>query len=150
VTFVLVLSATACADNAEAPHDETGESTVRFTRAGNEAELTVEVADTPDERATGLMNRESLDEDAGMLFVWPEDTGSGFWMKDTAIPLSIAFISAGGSVISIEDMEPLTEELTYAPQDYRYAVEVNQGWFDDNDVEVGDLMQLPVGIGVVD
>jgi uncharacterized membrane protein (UPF0127 family) len=142
----LVLLLSACADSAEAPHDENGDATVRFTRAGHEATIQVEIADTPEERAHGLMNRESLDEDAGMLFVWPEDTASGFWMKDTTIPLSIAFVTEAGSVIDIQDMEPLDETLRHAPQPYRYAVEANQGWFDDNDVELGDLVQLPVGL----
>ena len=141
----LVLLLSACADSAEAPHDENGDSTVRFTRAGHETTLLVEVADTAEERAQGLMNRESLDEDAGMLFVWPEDTASGFWMKDTTIPLSVAFITEAGSVIDIQDMEPLSEERHTPDQPYRYAVEANQGWFDDNGVEIGDLVQLPVG-----
>src|SRR3990172_8122939 len=66
---------------------------------GEWQELTVEIADSPQERATGLMNVAYLDEDYGMLFVYPEDTASGFWMKDTIIPLSIAFIAADGSIL---------------------------------------------------
>jgi uncharacterized membrane protein (UPF0127 family) len=90
--------------------------------------LTVEIADTPDERARGLMYREALDADSGMLFVWPADTGSGFWMKDTLIPLSIAFIDSGGVIVDIQDMEPLDETLHRSPEPYRWAVEANQGY----------------------
>jgi uncharacterized membrane protein (UPF0127 family) len=121
---------------------------MRFTRAGNEAVLFVEVADEGDERNTGLMGRASLPADAGMLFVYPEDTSTGFFMKDTEVPLSIAFISAAGSIIDIQDMEPLSEEVHSSPAPFRYAVEANQGWFEENDVGVGDLAQLPVGVGL--
>ena len=67
--------------------------------------MPVEVADTQEEREVGLMNRESLPADAGMIFVFEEDTG-GFWMKDTLIPLSIAFAAADGTIVSILDMDP--------------------------------------------
>ncbi len=90
------------------------------------------------------MFRESLAEDAGMLFVFERETEAGFWMKNTLVPLSIAFISAGGVILHIEDMEPLTENLHYSPQPYRYAVEANQGWFARNSIGVGDTLQPPL------
>lgn len=143
----LVLFA-ACDDSGEP--DPTGSYTeeMRFTSAGNEAVLFVEVADSPEERQQGLMHRESLPEDAGMLFVYEEDTGTGFSMRNTTIPLSIAFVTAGGVIVDIQDMEPLSEEVHRSPQPYRYAVEANQGWFGDNGVEVGDVVQLPAGVGI--
>ena len=116
--------------------------TLHFTRAGHDVTLDVAVADELEERAQGLMNVPSLPDDAGMLFVWPEDTLSGFWMKDTVIPLSIAFVTAGGVIVDIQDMEPLSEELITPQRSYRYAVEVNQGWFTDNSAD-------PVGGWVV-
>lgn len=136
----------ACSDDAPEPAGSYTEE-MRFTRAGNDAVLFVEVADEIDERQTGLMNRDSLPEDAGMLFVYEEDTTTGFFMRDTTIPLSIAFVTAGGSVIDIQDMEPLSEEV-HSSLEYRYAVEVNQGWFGENGVRVGDLVQLPVAMGI--
>jgi uncharacterized membrane protein (UPF0127 family) len=78
-----------------------------------------------------------------MLFVWPEDTASGFWMKDTLIPLSIAFIDAGGKIVGIQDMQPLDETLHHSPSPYRYAVEANQGWFAERGIAVGDSVTLP-------
>jgi len=146
-SLIIVLAlAAACGDDSSEPSGPYTE-TLHFTRAGHDVTLNVEVADQPGERAQGLMNRQSMPDDAGMLFVWPTDTQSGFWMRDTVVPLSIAFVTAGGVIIDIQDMEPLSEERIFAPQPYRYAVEVNQGWFDDNDVRVDDVLQLPVGVG---
>jgi len=166
VLIIVVALAAACGDdstetaspNTETadPNTETGPNTetvgpftetLHFTRAGHDVTLEVAVADELQERVQGLMNVPSLPDDVGLLFVWPEDTLSGFWMKDTVIPLSIAFVTAGGVIIDIQDMVPLSEELITAPGPFRYAVEVNQGWFADNDVRVDDLVQLPVGLG---
>ena len=144
--IVVLALAAACGDDAsELPGPNT--ETLHFTRAGHDVTLNAEVADEPGERAQGLMNRQSMPDDAGMLFVWPADTETSFWMRNTVLPLSIAFVTAGGVVIDIQDMEPLSEERIVAPQPYRYAVEVNQGWFGDNDVRVDDVLQLPVGVG---
>lgn len=90
----------------------------------------------------GLMYRESLPENAGMLFDFQNDTNSGFWMRNTLIPLSIAFITADGVIVHIEDMDPLTEELHYSPSPYRYAIEGNQGWYTRNDITVGDTVTI--------
>lgn len=121
-------------------------STVTFeTGTGESFSLTVEIADTPDERSRGLMSRESLPSDAGMLFAWPEDASAGFWMKDTLVPLSIAFIDAGGTIVDIQDMQPLDETLHHSPEPYRFAVEANQGWFAERGIEVGSEVNLPVG-----
>ncbi len=120
--------------------------TVRLTFTttdGEDVELLVEIADAPDERARGLMLRESMPEDHGMLFVFEAETKAGFWMKDTLIPLSIAFISATGIVVDILDMEPLSEQLRYSAQPYAYAVEANRGWFQRNRIEAGDRAGVP-------
>ena len=103
-----------------------------------------EVADTPEERAQGLMNRESLEEDEGMMFLYFEEHRGGFWMKDTSIPLSIAFFDRTGKIVSILDMEPCEEDPcpTYDPgKPYWGALEVNQGAFDEWNVEVGDVIR---------
>jgi uncharacterized membrane protein (UPF0127 family) len=120
--------------------------TARFTNSsGDTVDLSIEIADTPAERSTGLMNRESLPEDAGMLFDFGNDTNAGFWMRNTLIPLSIAFISSNGVILHIEDMEPLDKTLHYSPSLYRYAIEVNQGWFDRNGIAVGDAVEFNAG-----
>ncbi len=113
---------------------ETASGAVRIVR--------VELADTAGERARGLMFRESLGADVGMLFLFAADTRGGFWMENTLVPLSIAFIDRDGVIIDIQDMEPLTRELHSPGAAYRWALEVNQGWFVDNGVEVGDRVRL--------
>ncbi len=110
---------------------------------GAREELTVELAQTAAERGRGLMGREELPEDGGMLFVFPQDTETGFWMKDTLIPLSIAFIAADGTILGVQEMEPLSEELHRPPQPYRFALEVNQGWLRERGLGPGDRVEIP-------
>ena len=93
----------------------------------------------------GLSKRESMPEQAGMLFVFPTDQQGAFWMKDTLIPLSIAFISADGRILEIQDMQPLSEELHIPASPYRYALEVNQGFFGKNEVNAGDTAEFVLG-----
>lgn len=114
---------------------------------GDRAELTVEVPETMEDFRRGLSHRDDLPEDRGMLFVFPQDTETTFWMKDTSIPLSIAFIAADGVIVGIRDMEPFSTELHSSPQPYRYAVEVNQGWFQEHGLEVGDRVEIPDSVG---
>jgi uncharacterized membrane protein (UPF0127 family) len=110
---------------------------------GARAELTVELARSTAEHSRGLMFRESLPEDAGMLFVFPQDITGGFWMKDTSIPLSIAFIAGDGAILDIQEMEPLSTEVHQPPGRYRYALEVNQGWFQRHGFTPGDRVEIP-------
>ena len=111
--------------------------------AGGRAELTVELARTGAERSRGLMFRDRLPEERGMLFVFEGETKSGFWMKDTKIPLSIAFIAADGGILETQDMEPLSVELHRPAETYRYALEVNQGWFQRHGLGAGDRVEIP-------
>lgn len=104
--------------------------------------LTVEIADDREERSTGLMNRDSLPRDRGMLFVFPEPDTLGFFMKDTTIPLDLAYLDADGVIFQIEAMEPLSEEVVESEGPALYALEVNRGWFADHGVEVGDTARL--------
>jgi uncharacterized protein len=107
--------------------------------------IDVEVAETGRQRELGLMNRESLPQDAGMVFVFFEPTTGGFWMKNTLIPLSIAFFDVNGKILKILDMEPCTKDPceVYDPGvTYMGALEVNQGAFERWDVEEGDFIQL--------
>ena len=121
-----------------------GPRVVIETDAG-EVEVAVEVADDDAERQLGLMNRDSLPADAGMIFLFEEDSSGGFWMKDTLIPLSIAFADAGGTIVRILDMEPCEADpcQIYDPGVfYRSALEVNQGTFERLGVEEGDRLRL--------
>jgi len=125
--------------------EESGPVVLIETADDGEVVVSVEVAVTPDERYLGLMERESLPEDAGMIFLFDKDTSGGFWMKNTLIPLSIAFADADGTIVSILDMEPCEAEPCeiYDPGvPYRSALEVNEGAFARWGVEVGDRLTL--------
>ena len=144
--FVLaaLLSGFAVAACGGGGGDESGPRVVIETGEG-EVAVDVEVADSAGERAVGLMNRESLPEDAGMIFVFPEEHAGGFWMKDTLVPLSIAFADADGRILRILDMEPCEADPCeiYDPGvSYRSALEVNRGAFSDWGVEEGDRLTL--------
>jgi uncharacterized membrane protein (UPF0127 family) len=140
--------AASCGDVEDGPERET--ETLVFETRDASVPLEVEIADSPEERATGLMNRSSLPEDRGMAFRFEEPTTSGFWMKDTLIPLSIAFWDEEERIVDILDMEPCPSEPcpTYGPDvPYVGAVEVNVGWFERNGVRVGDRVELSSGDG---
>ena len=115
---------------------------------GERIPVQVELADTYAERQTGLSGRPTLAEDAGMLFVFDHEQPLSFWMKDTLIPLSIAYISAEGRIVDIQDMQPLDETPHPSAEPAQYALEVNQGFFAERGVAVGDTVELPgQGIG---
>lgn len=99
--------------------------------------ITAEVAKTPGERQTGLMFRFSLPADQGMLFVFAESETRGFWMKNTYIPLSIAFIDASGRILNIEDMAPHDERSHLSRGPALYALEMRKGWFEGHGVTAG-------------
>jgi uncharacterized membrane protein (UPF0127 family) len=112
---------------------------------GDEVTVHVEVADTQAERARGLMGRRELPDDAGMVFVFPTDSTSAFWMKDTLIPLSIAFYDESGTIVRILDMEPCIQDpcARYDPEaSYRGALEVNRGAFEGWGVREGNVLRL--------
>jgi uncharacterized membrane protein (UPF0127 family) len=112
-------------------------SSVAFSDDGHVASLGIEVARTPEARAQGLMGRESLAPDSGMLFDFGGETNTDFWMKDTSIPLSIAFIDSSGKVVAIKDMKPNDLTPVTSPSQYRYAIETNQGWFARHGIKPG-------------
>ena len=110
---------------------------------GARTEVEVEIADERDEQQRGLMERTELAEDAGMLFVFERDEPRSFWMRNTLIPLSIAYIADGGRIVDIQDMQPLDETSHPSAEPARYALEVNQGFFAERGIQVGDEVELP-------
>lgn len=108
--------------------------------------LTVEIANRSDQRQRGLMFRESMDELAGMLFVFPGDRSGGFWMRNTLIPLDIAYLGADGTVLEIVRGVPLSLDILTPAQPYRYTLEVNGGWFERQGLGVGDIVAIPAGV----
>ena len=117
--------------------------------AVNGGVLNLEIAATPEARRCGLSSRSGLPPDGGMLFVLPKTMPFAVWMKNTRIPLSIAFIDAAGRITAIEQMVPQRPDVIYdSKQPVRYAVEVNQGWFDKHGVHAGDIISLSLPAGL--
>ena len=114
------LALCALAANAQLPE---------ITLTVNGHKLTAEVAYTDAARTQGLMYRRMLPENRGMLFVFRDASPRGFWMKNTYVPLSIAYLDERGAIINIADMKPLTTNTHPSAGPARYALEVNQGWF---------------------
>lgn len=109
--------------------------------------LKAEVAASDAERAKGLMFREKMGKDDGMVFVFDEPGYHSMWMRNTLIPLSVAFLDKGGTILNILDMEPKTEDVHAAAGPARFAIETNKGWFAEKKIKAGDkvtgLPRLP-------
>ena len=135
ITFIFALSALpSCAQN------QTLKNPILIIQnsAGEKIHLQIEIADTDQKRSQGLMYRKKLDANSGMLFVFPSEQYMRFWMKNTYIPLSIAFIDRQGKILEIQDMKPLDDSIIYSSKSKAlYALEVNQGWFDKNSINTG-------------
>ncbi|MBI3963949.1 MAG: DUF192 domain-containing protein [Candidatus Kerfeldbacteria bacterium] len=105
--------------------------------------LSVEIADTDAERTRGLMFRDAVPEGTGMLFVWPSDIRDGFWMMNTRVPLSIAFLDGDGIIVEIIDRPDVGSRRSTAPDtNYRYALEVPLGWFAARGIHAGSGMEF--------
>lgn len=109
-------------------------------------EITVEIANQGITRETGLMFRRDMPTDHGMLFVFPDTAPRAFWMKNTYIPLSIAFLDDKGVVLNVLEMPPLTESSFLSQGPAKYAIEMNKNWFESNGVKAGDTVE---GLGAV-
>ncbi|MBS0510658.1 MAG: DUF192 domain-containing protein [Proteobacteria bacterium] len=103
--------------------------------------IEAEVASTFQARQTGLMNRKMMPLQRGMVFVFPEDAIHCMWMRNTLLPLSVAFLDAKGRVLNVEDMQPQTEDNHCAAGAARYALEMNIGWFRERGVKPGDSIR---------
>ena len=100
-------------------------------------QITAQVAQTPNQRSTGLMFRKEMPQAEGMLFIFEEPTQQCFWMKNTLLPLSAAFVADDGTVVNIEDMKPQTLESHCSTRPVRYVLEMNQGWFAKKSIKAG-------------
>ena len=113
-------------------------STVRLA-AGMHV-IQAELARTPEERSTGLMFRPTMATNDGMLFAFEQAGQQCFWMKNTLLPLSAAFIADDGSVVNIEDMKPQTLDSHCSSQPVRFVLEMNQGWFAKRGIKAGSRL----------
>ncbi len=107
-----------------------------------------EVASTPAERQQGLMNRQAVPAGTGMLFVFPDNEYRPFWMKDTFVPLDIAFFNDALEIVDIKQMEPEDTNLTDSDAPAAMALEVVQGWFEERGIGIGSQAQIVFGPGL--
>lgn len=145
VAVAAVLALAGCGDGAAGP-EACDPDPVEVVCVGPHA-VTVEIAATESERSRGLAGRDSLPEDRGMLFVFEEPGDHLFWMADTTIPLSIAFLDPEGIILNVEEMEPLSLDTHGPDAPALYALEVNRGWFAERGVVVGDTVRLGASAG---
>ena len=111
--------------------------------------IRAEVANSEEDRRTGLMFRKSLAENQGMLFIYEKEGRYAMWMKNTNVALSVAFIDRNGAILNIEDMEPQTEDSHGSKGVAKFSLEMNQGWFKKRGIKKGDhvagLERIPRG-----
>lgn len=125
---------------------ETGPQRKKIKVAGRE--ITVEIADTDSKREQGLMYRTSMPENEGMLFIFEFERPLTFWMRNTRIPLSIAYIDANKKILNIHEMVPAPDSEPH-PKLYPsegsalYALEMNKGWFSKNNIKPGQTIEIP-------
>lgn len=129
--FVLLLSSVAVAQQAM----PVIELSAGFHR------IEAEVAATDRHRQVGLMHRQSMPPQRGMLFVFTQDNTHCMWMRNTLIPLSVAFMDEAGRIINIEDMTPHSEDNHCAKRPARYALEMNRGWFAQRGIAPGQILR---------
>ncbi|HTV68469.1 MAG TPA: DUF192 domain-containing protein [Rhizobiaceae bacterium] len=110
---------------------------------GGEKSFTIEVADDPAERSAGLMFREEMDNDHGMLFVFEDTRQVGFWMKNTPMPLDLLFIAPGGEVKAILPGEPFSEAVITPGEPVRFVLELKRGTAKASGIEQGDMLRHP-------
>jgi len=122
------------------------------TSTGEIHSMALEVAANAATRSCGLMHRDSLPPDTGMLFVWEQDVASGFWNCNTFVPLTLAWIDADGIILGFSEMEaqargqPQNVQTYPPPGPFRYVIEANQGWFAEHGIAVGDIAELTAAL----
>ncbi len=146
---LLLATTVLCGCNAESPTDASATSETRATvdtwlplSVGDKA-IEAQLAMTPREQQQGLMRRESMGENQGMLFVFPRPKQQSFWMENTPLPLDIAYISPDGVIREIYRMQPYdTSSIVSHSRDIQLVLEMNQNWFPKNGVQVGDKLDM--------
>ena len=99
--------------------------------------LDVQVAQTPQERQIGLMFRKDMPQHEGMLFVFEQPASQCFWMRNTLLPLTAAFVADDGTIVNLADMKPQSDDSHCSAKPVRYVLEMNQGWFAKRNIQAG-------------
>ena len=113
----------------------------RVQLAAGMHQINAQVAATPQQRQVGLMSRKEMPQHEGMIFIFEQPAQQCFWMKNTLLPLTAAFIADDGTVVNLADMKPLALDAHCSKKPVRYVLEMNQGWFDKKSVKAGSKIQ---------
>ncbi len=105
--------------------------------------INAQVAATPEQRATGLMFRKEMPTSEGMLFVFEQPAGQCFWMKNTLLPLTAAFVADDGTIVNLADMKPQSLDSHCSVRPVRYVLEMHQGWFAKRGLKAGSKLSGP-------
>jgi uncharacterized membrane protein (UPF0127 family) len=141
MSFALVLALVGCEEQQQGTTQPSTLPTVPMKIGSRDFEL--EVARTAEEQERGLMKRDSMPQNHGMIFVFPDEHLLSFWMKDTRFPLDILFLDRKGKVVSIFRMKPYDLSNTSSEKPAQYAIELNAGAAKDAGVKVGDVLDIP-------
>jgi uncharacterized membrane protein (UPF0127 family) len=137
----LLATALLCAAATFAAAQEPQMNLPRVRLAAGMHQIDAQVATTPDQRQTGLMHRKEMPQHEGMLFVFEHPTQQCFWMKNTLLPLAIAFVADDGTIVNIDEMAPQTLESHCSEKPVRYVLEMNKGWFAKKGVKAGAKLE---------
>ena len=133
VACSLLLTIPALAQGMEAPQMDLPRTHLRVGGTN----INVQIASTFNERQIGLMHRKSMPVNEGMLFVFPQSGVQCFWMKNTLLPLTAAFVADDGTIVNLADMKPQTTDSHCSTKPVRYVLEMNQGWFGKKGIKAG-------------
>lgn len=136
----LIALAAACAATLALAQDAPQMDLPRVKLSAGMHQIDAQVAATNEQRMTGLMFRKSMPQHEGMLFVFEYPSQQCFWMKNTLLPLSVAFVADDGRIVNIEDMKPQTEDSHCSKEPVRYVLEMNKGWFSKKGIKAGALL----------
>lgn len=143
-SLILIALLFACISLASCKSKKLPVKDIKIVRQdGTEFTVKAEIAEKPEDRNHGFMERKTIPEGTGMLFVFEKDQILSFWMKNTPHPLSIAYIDSKGKIRNIFDMTPYSTASIVSTVSVRYALEVPQGWYKKNGITEGDVVLLP-------
>lgn len=144
IRFVLpALALAAAASWQPAAAQEPQMDLPRVKLAAGMFQIDAQVAGTPDQRTVGLMHRKEMPQHEGMLFVFDFPAQQCFWMRNTLLPLTAAFVADDGTIVNLADMKPRTEDSHCSAKPVRYVLEMNQGWFAKKGVKPGSKLSGP-------
>ena len=140
ITAFLLLVVAALAGQTAIAQDAPQTTLPRIKLSAGMHQITAQVAQTPEQRQIGLMFRKEMPQVEGMLFVFEQANQQCFWMKNTLLPLTAAFVAEDGTIVNLADMKPQTTDSHCSAKPVRYVLEMNQGWFDKKGIKAGAVL----------